>query len=151
MYFIVLGNANLIYTVIRKRQVFFALSNLATDTSTIAKLSTKTNNTTLASSKKNTDNSTNKQNIFQTTSKLTIDGEPLLNRDISQQSNINSSGMITNSVTTTLAETPCKYKTDNLTKGWELTYNTKKVVARASQKRFHLFRALLAKRNRDAV
>jgi len=102
------GNANLVYTIIRKRQVFFALSNLSTDTQTIAKLSTKNSNLISLSSKKSPDNSINKQTIFQTTSKTTSDDELQLNRDITQQSNNNLSGIITNSMITTLAETPCK-------------------------------------------
>ncbi|CAF4025800.1 unnamed protein product, partial [Rotaria sp. Silwood2] len=102
------GNANLVYTIIRKRQVFFSLSNLATDTQTIAKLSTKNSNLPPTSSKKSIDQSANKQTIFQTNSKSTIDGEPQLNKEFSQQLNISSGGVIPSAVTTTLAETPCK-------------------------------------------
>ncbi|CAF4639920.1 unnamed protein product, partial [Rotaria socialis] len=75
------GNANLVYTIIRKRQVFFALSNLATDSPTIAKLSTKNSNAPSASSKKNVDSSESKQTIFQTPLKSVGDGEPQLNKD----------------------------------------------------------------------
>jgi hypothetical protein len=39
-----------------------------------------------------------------------VDDEPPLNRDISQQLNNNLTGIITNAMTTTLAETPCKLK-----------------------------------------
>ena len=103
-----LGNANLIYTIIRKRQVFFALSNLSSDTQTIAKLSTK-------NSKKSVDNSPNKQMIFQSNSKPTTDDELQLNRDLSQELNNNNlSGIITNSMVTTLAETPCNKKKEGL-------------------------------------
>jgi hypothetical protein len=101
-----LGNANLVYTIIRKRQVFFALSNLSTDTQTITKLNTKNLNiVTSTSTKKIPD----KQTIFQTNSKSTTDEEPPLNQEIAQQLNNNNlPGIITNSVITTLAETPCK-------------------------------------------
>jgi hypothetical protein len=106
---IIPGNANLVYTIIRKRQVLFALSNLATDTHTITKLNTKNSNISSISSKKSTDNnSTNKQTIFQTNSKSTTDGEPLLNREISPQSDNNLTAAITNAMITTLAETPCR-------------------------------------------
>ncbi|CAF3697180.1 unnamed protein product, partial [Rotaria sordida] len=104
------GNANLVYTIIRKRQVFFSLSNLSTDTQTIAKLSTKNSNLPSTSSKKPIDQSTNKQTIFQTQSKSTIDGEPQLNKEFSQQSNTNAAGIISSAVTTTLAETPSIHK-----------------------------------------
>ncbi|CAF3024714.1 unnamed protein product [Rotaria sp. Silwood2] len=104
------GNANLVYTIIRKRQVFFSLSNLATDTQTIAKLSTKNSNLPPTSSKKSIDQSANKQTIFQTNSKSTIDGEPQLNKEFSQQLNISSGGVIPSAVTTTLAETPSIHK-----------------------------------------
>ena len=46
--------------------------------------------------------------LFQTTAKTTTDGEPQLDKDFLQQSNINSGGIMTNAVITTLAETPCK-------------------------------------------
>jgi hypothetical protein len=51
--------------------------------------------------------------IFQTNSKPTTDGEPQINKDFSQPSNINSGGLITNAMITTLAETPCKYEFNN--------------------------------------
>lgn len=35
--YVFIGNSNLVYTVIRKRQVFHALANLPTDCSTISK------------------------------------------------------------------------------------------------------------------
>ncbi|CAF0773648.1 unnamed protein product [Rotaria sp. Silwood1] len=104
------GNANLVYTIIRKRQVFFSLSNLATDTQTIAKLSTKNSNVPSTSSKKNIDQSANKQTVFQTNSKSTTDGEPQLNKEISPQSNMSSTGVISSAMTTTLAETPSIHK-----------------------------------------
>jgi hypothetical protein len=46
--------------------------------------------------------------LFQTNVKSTIDGEPQLNKDFSQQLNTNPGGVITNAMITTLAETPCK-------------------------------------------
>ncbi len=104
-----LGNANLVYTIIRKRQVFFALSNLSTDIQTITKLSTKNSNViTITSTKTSPNNSANKQTIFQTNSKSTSDEEPQLNEEITQESNNNLAGVIANSMITTLAETPCK-------------------------------------------
>ncbi|CAF4279654.1 unnamed protein product, partial [Adineta steineri] len=106
------GNANLIYTIIRKRQVFFSLSNLATDSQTIAKLSVRNANTTSStSSKKNIDTSTNKQTIFQTNLKSPANDEPQLNKDFSQQqqqSNSSSTVLLSNAMIATLAETPCK-------------------------------------------
>ncbi len=93
---IILGNANLIYTIIRKRQVFFALSNLSTDIQTITKLNTK-----FLNSKLNSDKSENKQNVFKSNS----DGEPLLNKEILYQTT--AAGTINNAVLTTLPETPC--------------------------------------------
>ncbi|CAM2717839.1 unnamed protein product [Rotaria socialis] len=104
------GNANLVYTIIRKRQVFFALSNLATDSPTIAKLSTKNSNAPSASSKKNVDSSESKQTIFQTPLKSVGDGEPQLNKDFAQQLSLNSAGLMTSAMTTTLAETPSIHK-----------------------------------------
>ncbi|CAM4858394.1 unnamed protein product [Rotaria socialis] len=104
------GNANLVYTIIRKRQVFFALSNLATDSPTIAKLSTKNSNAPSASSKKNVDSSESKQTIFQTPLKSVGDGEPQLNKDLAQQLSLNSAGLMTSAMTTTLAETPSIHK-----------------------------------------
>ncbi len=92
---IFLGNANLIYTIIRKRQVYFALTNVSTDAQTIAKLNTKT-----LTSKLNSDKSENKQSVFKSNS----DGEPTLNTDLLQQT---TAGAINNAMTTSLAETPC--------------------------------------------
>jgi len=92
---IFLGNANLIYTIIRKRQVYFALTNVSTDAQTIAKLNTKTLTTKL-----NSDKSENKQSVFKSNS----DGEPTLNTDLLQQT---TAGAINNAMTTSLAETPC--------------------------------------------
>lgn len=106
--FTILGNANLVYTIIRKRQVFFALSNLSTDTQTIAKLSTKNSSSPATSSKNSRDQPSNKQTVFQTNAKSAADGEPPLNKDITQQMNANSLGLLSNAMTTTLAETPCK-------------------------------------------
>ncbi|CAF0773436.1 unnamed protein product [Adineta steineri] len=103
------GNANLVYTIIRKRQVFFSLSNLATDSQTIAKLSVRNANTTSTSSKKNIDTSTNKQTIFQTNLKSPANDEPQLNKDFSlqqQQSNSSSTVLLSNAMIATLAETP---------------------------------------------
>ena len=101
-----LGNANLVYTIIRKRQVYFALSNLATDSLTIAKLTSKTSSasTAVTNNRKITESLTNKQMIFQSNSKSNMDGEPPLNQDISPQ----KAQIHTISMTTTLAETPCK-------------------------------------------
>jgi hypothetical protein len=98
---IILGNASLVYTIIRKRQVFFALSNLATDTQTIAKLSTKSSgsNSLLKSSP---DKSETKQNVFQTNLKSNMDEDSTLNREQS------TAGTINNAMITTLAETPCE-------------------------------------------
>ena len=103
-----LGNANLVYTIIRKRQVFFALSNLSTDTQTVAKLSTRNSNASSTSNKKPLEDSVNKQTVFQTTSKSITDDEPPLNRDFSPQSKDRLPGTITNSMVTTLVDTPCK-------------------------------------------
>ncbi|UJR37222.1 hypothetical protein I4U23_029931 [Adineta vaga] len=101
------GNANLIYTIIRKRQVFFALSNLATDPHAITKLSTRNASITSVSPKKtNETSSNNKQTVFQTNSKSTIDNEPQLNRDFVPQPNANVLGGLNNAMITTLAETP---------------------------------------------
>jgi hypothetical protein len=119
-----LGNANLVYTIIRKRQVFFALSNLATDTPTITKLSSKNTSPAAAAAaaatttaggagttaKKNVDHTTSQKNtIFQANIRSTIDDEPSLNKEISPQSPIDSLGITTNAMIITLAETPCKY------------------------------------------
>jgi len=93
------GNANLIYTIIRKRQVFFTLSSLSTDAPSIAKLTAK--NTT-NSPKKSLDNSSSKQMIFENSSK--VDDEPKLNQDPTQQITSNTPGMVTS-----LPEMPCKY------------------------------------------
>ncbi len=92
MIFLILGNANLIYTIIRKRQVFFALSNLSTDTQAITKLNAKS-----LPSKSNSDKLENKQNVFKSNS----DGESILNKEVSQATTIN------NAMITTLPETPC--------------------------------------------
>ncbi|CAF1627528.1 unnamed protein product [Adineta ricciae] len=104
------GNANLVYTIIRKRQVFFALSNLATDASTITKLSTRntsiTSTTTATIPKKNNEVLVNKQTVFQANSKSNSDSEPQLNRDFIPQPNTNAPGVISNAMITTLAETP---------------------------------------------
>lgn len=96
------------YTIIRKRQVFFALSNLSTDTPTITKLSTRNSNTSSVSTKKPLEESVNKQTVFQTNSKSTTDDEPQLNRDFTPQSKDRLPGIITNSMITTLVDTPCK-------------------------------------------
>ncbi|CAF5053214.1 unnamed protein product, partial [Rotaria socialis] len=61
-----------------------------------------------ASSKKNVDSSESKQTIFQTPLKSVGDGEPQLNKDLAQQLSLNSAGLMTSAMTTTLAETPCK-------------------------------------------
>jgi hypothetical protein len=92
---IIVGNANLIYTIIRKRQVFFALSNLSTDTQTITKLNAKS-----LPSKINSDKSENKQNVF----KSNHDGETISNKDNTLQT---TAGLINNPMMTTLPETPC--------------------------------------------
>lgn len=94
------GNANLIYTIIRKRQVFFSLSNLSTDAPNIAKLTGK--NAT-DSPKKSLDNSSNKQMIFENSSK--VDDEPELNQDATKQINSNPPAMITS-----LADMPSIHK-----------------------------------------
>ncbi|CAF4322795.1 unnamed protein product, partial [Didymodactylos carnosus] len=83
------GNANLVYTVIRKRQIFFSLSNLATDSHSISKLCSKTNNSgsgTNTSSKK--DNHSPQQlsmttiNAFSPSrSSFSIDGETKINKE----------------------------------------------------------------------
>ncbi|UJR08988.1 hypothetical protein I4U23_013238 [Adineta vaga] len=94
------SNASLVYSIIRKRQVFFALSNLATDTQTISKLSTKPS-ISISSTKSSPDKSDNKQNIFQNNSKSNIEEGSLL-----QKEQIKTAGGINNAMITTLAETP---------------------------------------------
>ncbi|CAF1370839.1 unnamed protein product [Adineta steineri] len=97
------GNASLIYTIIRKRQVFFALSNLATDTQTISKLSSKSfaSNSLLKSSP---DKSEKKQNFFHTNSKSNLDESATGQREQL------ITGTINNAMITTLAETPSIHK-----------------------------------------
>ena len=46
---VVLGNSNLVYTIIRKRTIFHQLANLATDHSSIAKALTKRSRKTVQS------------------------------------------------------------------------------------------------------
>ena len=87
----VLGNANLIYTIIRKRQVFFALGNLASDAQTISKLNTKT-----TPSKSNVESVENKSNVF----KSNPEGNTAMNKEAMRVN--------TNPMMTTLAETPRK-------------------------------------------
>lgn len=106
----VLGNANLVYTLIRKRQVFFAMSNLSTDTQTITKLSTKNSNASSIPVKRASEDSVNKQTVFQTNSKAGSDDEPALNREFIPRGNSHLPGIITNSMVTTLADAPCKWK-----------------------------------------
>lgn len=105
---IILGNANLVYTFIRKRQVFFALSNLSTDSQTITKLSTKNSNVSSTSTKRASEDSANKQTVFQTSSKSALDEEPQLNREFVPRADNHLPGIITNSIVTTLVDTPCK-------------------------------------------
>ena len=105
---IILGNANLVYTLIRKRQVFFALSNLSTDTQTITKLSTKNSNMSSTSTKRASEDSANKETVFQTSSKSGLDEEPPLNPEFIPRANNHLSGIITNSMVTTLVDVPCK-------------------------------------------
>ena len=74
-----LGNANLIYTVIRKRKIFSDLSNLSPDGHSPRKTST----------------------LFQTEPKSSGVNEPLLTDETSLEA-----------VTTTLAETPCQWRSE---------------------------------------
>lgn len=87
----VLGNANLIYTIIRKRQVFFALGNLSSDAQTISKLNNKT-----TPSKSNAESAENKSNVF----KSNPEGNTAMNKEAMR---LNANPMMT-----TLAETPRK-------------------------------------------
>ncbi|CAF3294296.1 unnamed protein product [Rotaria socialis] len=98
------GNASLIYTIIRKRQIFFSLSNLPTDMPTIAKFSTKSSGS-ISSLKSSPDKSEKKRSLFQTHSKSNTDDESTSNGDKPQQSTTVISSMVT-----TLAETPSIHK-----------------------------------------
>ncbi|CAF1242035.1 unnamed protein product [Rotaria sp. Silwood1] len=100
------GNANLIYSIIRKRQVFFSLSTLPTDAQTIAKYGTKSNNSIL-SLKSSSNILEQKQNIFETNSISNTDDESTVNREVIQQSTIET---INNPMITSLAETPSIHK-----------------------------------------
>ncbi|CAF1467293.1 unnamed protein product [Rotaria sordida] len=102
------GNANLIYSIIRKRQIFFTLSNLPSDTQTISKFGIKSINSTSSSLKNSSPNkSERKQTIFRTNSKSNTDDESIINREISQQSIIETTN---DPMITTLAETPSIHK-----------------------------------------
>jgi hypothetical protein len=83
------------------------LSNLSTDTQSITKSSAKSIGpaSSLRSSPEKSGNKkdANKQNVFQSNSKLLTDDE---DRDMSQQSML----AINNAMTTTLAETPCEFQ-----------------------------------------
>ncbi|CAF0756988.1 unnamed protein product [Didymodactylos carnosus] len=110
------GNANLVYTVIRKRQIFFSLSNLATDSHSISKLCSKsvTNSGggTNITSKKDSQSS---QQALGTTisvfspsrSSFTSDGESISKE---QQTTTAAGSNNSNAMTTTLAETPSIHK-----------------------------------------
>ncbi|CAF4110608.1 unnamed protein product, partial [Rotaria sp. Silwood2] len=100
------GNANLVYSIIRKRQTFFSLSNLPTDAQTIAKFSTKFS-ASISSLTSSPDKSEIKQTIFQTNSKPNTDDESTLNTENIQQS---ASGITNNPIVTSLAETPSIHK-----------------------------------------
>ncbi|CAF1648973.1 unnamed protein product [Adineta ricciae] len=97
------GNASLVYSIIRKRQVFFALSNLATDTQTISKLSTKSSTVT-SFTKSSPDKSDNKQTLFQNNIKSNTQEGLTLSKE-----HLTPAGM-NNAMTTTLAETPSIHK-----------------------------------------
>lgn len=91
------------------------MSNLATDSLTIAKLSSKNANASSPAAtggvtpKKSIEQASHKQTLFQSNAKSTIDGEPQLNKEMSLPSTTHSLAITTNAVTTTLAETPCKW------------------------------------------
>lgn len=59
-----LGNASLIYTIIRKRQIFYSVSNFPTDEESFAKLTGKGNSDQTSSNKINS----NEQTATMTTS-----------------------------------------------------------------------------------
>ena len=77
------------------------MSNLATDTQTISKLSTKSSTATPLT-KSSPDKSDNKQNLFQNNTKSNTQEGLTLSKE-----HLTSAGM-NNAMTATLAETPCK-------------------------------------------